>query len=86
MRKFNSLESNLPEQASLQEQKFRPFVALCGRKFRDTDPAYFPRAQYRGRTIYLCTESCLGAFLADPEIFYRAHRNSEKGKGHVAGR
>lgn len=58
----------------------RRFVTLCGRIFRDTDPAYFPRAQYRGRTILLCTESCLGAFLADPDVFYKAHRNSEKDK------
>jgi YHS domain-containing protein len=58
----------------------RQFVTLCGRIFRDTDPAYFPRAEYRGRTIMLCTESCLGAFLADPDLFYKAHRNSEKGK------
>lgn len=59
------------------------FVTLCGRIFRDTDPNYFPRAQYRGRTIFLCTESCLGAFVADPEIFYKAHRNSEKHKGPI---
>jgi len=56
------------------------FVTLCGRIFRDTDPQYFPRVKYRGRTIYLCTESCLGAFLADPDLFYKVHRNSEKGK------
>lgn len=56
------------------------FVTLCGRIFRNTDPAYFPRAQYRGRTILLCTESCLGAFLADPDVFYKVHRNSEKDK------
>lgn len=56
------------------------FVTLCGRIFRDADPTYFPHAEYRGRTIYLCTETCLGAFLADPEIFYKVHRNSEKDK------
>jgi hypothetical protein len=28
--------------------------------------------------ILLCTESCLGAFLADPHLFYKAHRSSEK--------
>jgi YHS domain-containing protein len=67
---------------STQAKKHKRFVTLCGRIFRDTDPAYFPRAQYRGRTIYLCTESCLGAFLADPDIFYKVHRNSEKGKDH----
>lgn len=67
-------------------QKHPRFVTLCGRIFRDTDPAYFPRAQYRGRTIYLCTESCLGAFLADPDVFYKVHRNSEKGKEDVETR
>jgi YHS domain-containing protein len=55
----------------------RRFTTLCGRIFRNTDPQYFPRAQYRGRTIYFCTESCLGAFLAEPEIFYKVHRKSQ---------
>ena len=64
----------------------RKFVTLCGRIFHDTDPAYFPRAEYRRRTIYLCTESCLGAFLADPDIFYKVHRNSEKHKKNVETR
>ena len=63
-----------------KEQKHPHFVTLCGRIFRDTDPVYFPRAEFRGRRIYLCTESCLGAFLADPDLFYKVHRNSEKGK------
>jgi YHS domain-containing protein len=58
----------------------RKFVTLCGRIFLDADPAYFPRAEYRGRMIYLCTESCLGAFLSDPDVFYKVHRNSEKHK------
>lgn len=66
----------------LRGRKSRPkqFVTLCGRIFRDTDPAYFPRAEYRGRTILLCTDACLGAFLADPDVFYKVHRNSEKDK------
>lgn len=63
---------------SLKPKKYARFVTLCGRLFRDTDPAYFPRVKYRGRTIYLCTESCLGAFLVAPDAFYRIHRNSEK--------
>jgi len=65
---------------SFKPKKYPRFVTLCGRKFLDTDPAYFPRVEYRGRRIYLCTESCLGAFLADPDIFYKVHRNSEKEK------
>ena len=71
---------------SLKQKTYPRFVTLCGRNFRDTDPAYFPRVEYRGKTIYLCTESCRGAFLADPDIFYKVHRNSEKGKEHVEPR
>lgn len=26
----------------------------------------------------LCTEACLGAFLADPDVFCKVHRNSDK--------
>jgi len=68
------------EQTVKKQEPRKKFVTLCGRIFRDTDPDYFPRAQYRGKTILLCTESCLGAFLADPDIFYKVHRNSEKTK------
>jgi YHS domain-containing protein len=63
----------------------RKFVTLCGRIF-EADPSYFPRAEYRGRLIYLCTEACLGAFISDPDIFYKIHRNSEKGKTNVETR
>lgn len=62
--------------------RHRQFVTLCGRIFRDTDSAYFPYAEYHGRTLLFCTEACLGAFLADPDVFYNVHRNSEKGKGY----
>ena len=60
-----------------------PFVTLCGRVFRDTDRSYFPNADWQGHTLYFCTQVCLEAFLADPEAFYRSHRNSEKKKGPV---
>lgn len=59
------------------------FVTLCGRIFQDTDVTYFPRVEYRGRTLYLCTQTCLDAFVADPDKFYKAHRNSEKAKGPI---
>jgi hypothetical protein len=59
-------------------QKPKAFATLCGRVFRDADPQYFPSAQYKGKKILLCTEACLGAFLADPDIFCRVHRNSDK--------
>ena len=59
------------------------FVTLCGRVFHDTDVTYFPRVEYHGRTIYLCTRTCLDVFLADPDKFFRAHRNSDKAKGPI---
>ena len=70
----------------LKINKAGRFVVLCGRIFREADPQYFPSAEYRGRTLRFCTESCLGAFLADPDIFYKVHRNSEKGKEYVAAK
>lgn len=54
------------------------FIALCGRIFRDTDPAFFPRVERGGHVIYLCTHACMEAFLADPEAFFRSHRNYKK--------
>ena len=74
------LDSSINAASAKKKSSPQRFVTLCGRIFRDTDPQYFPRVEYRGRMIYLCTESCLGAFLADPDLFYKAHRNSEKGK------
>ena len=48
------------------------FHTLCKRVFR-ANPGYFPSAAYHGKTIFFCTETCLDAFLADPERFYCAH-------------
>ncbi|MBL8101826.1 MAG: hypothetical protein JNM02_04800 [Anaerolineales bacterium] len=64
----------------MSENKTNPkmFATLCGRVYRDADPKYFPSAEHRGRTLLFCTGACLGAFLADPDIFCKVHRNSEK--------
>ncbi len=70
----------MPHAAGIVQPRPSRFVTLCGRIFLNTDLRYFPRTVYRGRTIFFCTESCLGAFLADPDRFYKAHRNSEKKK------
>ncbi len=48
------------------------FVTVCKRVFH-FDPTYYPQSQYKGKTIYFCTDSCLGAFLADADRFYAAH-------------
>ena len=64
------------DKSKLNEVRSLHFVTLCGRILHNTDPQYFPRAEYRGRTIYFCTESCLGAFESDPKGFYVAHRKS----------
>ncbi|MFZ5910283.1 MAG: hypothetical protein ACOYYU_09735 [Chloroflexota bacterium] len=49
-----------------------PITLLCGRRMTG-EPAYYPQATYRERTIYFCTESCFNAFRADPDAFYLAH-------------
>ena len=73
------IETPLPTQES-DGKPYRRFVTLCGRIFRDTDSHYFPSANHRGRLIRFCTDSCLGAFLADPDLFYKVHRNSDTDK------
>ena len=74
-------ESVQEESAGIKTDKVvrNSFVALCGRVFR-SDPEFFPQAEYRGRTIYLCTDACLGAFLSDPDRFVAAHKKSYKKK------
>jgi YHS domain-containing protein len=37
------------------------------------DPGYYPRANFHGRTIYFCTETCQSVFLSDPERFFAVH-------------
>ncbi len=68
----------MSDQPQIDREPLKRFTALCGRTFR-ADPDYFPIVEYRGRTIYLCTDACLGAFLSDPDRFYRTHRES----GHL---
>ena len=74
-------ESVQEESAGIKTDKAvrNSFVALCGRVFR-SDPEFFPQAEYRGRTVYLCTDACLGAFLSDPDRFVAAHKKSYKKK------
>jgi len=62
---------------TLSAQTLERFHTLCKRVIT-ADPAYFPRAEYRGKLIYFCTESCFNAFLADPESFYYAHSQPRK--------
>lgn len=54
------------------------FVTLCGRKF-SAEVEYFPRAVFKSRTVIFCTDACLNAFKADPEIFYKSHTNKPVG-------
>jgi YHS domain-containing protein len=74
-----------PVEELLKEKTARrdSFVALCGRVFH-ADPDYFPQAEFRGRTIYLCTDACLGALLSDPERFVAAHKRKYAQKGEAS--
>jgi YHS domain-containing protein len=42
------------------------------------DARYFPQREYKGRTLYFCTDYCLNAFLEDPERFLAAHRKKRQ--------
>jgi YHS domain-containing protein len=37
------------------------------------DPTFYPQAEFHGRIIYFCTETCQSVFQSDPERFYAAH-------------
>ena len=56
-----------------------PFRTLCGRTFV-SDPAYFQSAEYKGQTVYFCTEYCLDAFRRDPERFAKVHSHPSEEK------
>ena len=72
---------NEPTEETLETKTTRDsFAALCGRLFR-SDPEFFPQAEFRGRTIYLCTDACLGAYLSDPDRFVSAHKKKYAAKG-----
>ncbi len=73
-------DSEIVEAEQTETKKPASFVTICGRVFH-ADPDYFPQAEYRGRRIYLCTDSCLGAFLSDPDRFVAAHKKSYKKDG-----
>jgi YHS domain-containing protein len=38
------------------------------------DVRYFPKSEFKGRTIYFCSDYCLNAFLENPERFVAVHR------------
>ncbi len=68
----------------MNEQKTRPVpktrklpTTVCHR-LMTADVDWYPHAEYKGRTIYFCTEFCLEAFNADPERFYLAHSKVKK--------
>jgi len=54
------------------EETFAFPETVCHRTIT-SDPAYYPRAEFHGRTIYFCFETCQSVFLSDPERFYAAH-------------
>ena len=57
----------------LMSKEIVPESALvCGRKM--TIPAErYHHTNFRGQTIYFCTEICLEHFQRDPKRFYEAH-------------
>ena len=55
----------------------KPHTTVCQRVMT-ADVDWYPHAEYKGRTIYFCTEFCLEAFNADPQRFYLAHSKVKK--------
>ncbi len=51
----------------------KPARATVCHRLMTADSSVYPSAEYRGRTIYFCTDTCLEAFRADPDRFYAAH-------------
>jgi hypothetical protein len=70
-------------EAKMEKAVRDSFVAICGRVFH-SDPDYFPQAEYRDRTIYLCTDTCLGTYLSDPDRFVAAHKKKHEKKGEAS--
>ena len=56
-----------------QTQVSNPVHATVCHRVMTADIDWYPRAEYKGQTIYFCTEFCLEAFRAAPERFYIAH-------------
>jgi YHS domain-containing protein len=50
----------------------RNIETVCHRTING-DPSFYPQAEYQGRIIHFCTETCLSVFLSDPDRFYAAH-------------
>ena len=56
----------------ISREDFALLETVCHRTITG-DPAYYPKAEFQGRVVYFCTETCQSVFLSDPERFYAAH-------------
>jgi YHS domain-containing protein len=63
----------MPDHETPRPLAHKPIHATVCHRIMTVDSDWYPHAEYKGRTIYFCTEFCLEAFLADPERFYIAH-------------
>jgi YHS domain-containing protein len=54
------------------EEAFAFPETVCHRTITGELP-FYPQAEFHGRTIYFCTETCQSVFLSDPERFFAAH-------------
>ncbi len=66
---------NDDEQTQPKPTPSEPIYLVCGRCLTG-DPVYYPQTDYQGQRLLFCTESCLGAFYADPEAFLAAHNQT----------
>lgn len=67
---------NDDEQTQSKSTPSQSIYLVCGRLLTG-DSVYYPQADYQGQRLLFCTESCLGAFYADPEAFIAAHSRAD---------
>lgn len=58
--------------ADPNEARLDSFITICQRSIQG-DQAFFLQGEFRGQTVYFCTEACQQVFLSDPEGFIAAH-------------
>ncbi|MHB8776589.1 MAG: YHS domain-containing protein [Anaerolineales bacterium] len=57
-----NLDNNQSNQSTDSEYR-----TACGGRLKD--PSKYPEAEYKGKTVYFCTQACLEVFLQDPDPF-----------------
>lgn len=66
------IQSQFSPAATPKKARVESFNTVCQRNIQG-EQAFFPQGEFRGTTVYFCTEACQQVFLSDPERFILAH-------------